>query len=73
MESELILEMFGDRVRMFRKAAGLSQEELADLAAIHRTYLRSVERGERNISLVNIVRLARGLKVSPSELMNGIL
>ena len=72
MEAHAILEEFGNRVRMFRKAAHLSQEELADLAELHRTYLSSIERGERNISLINIVRLARALNISPSQLMEGI-
>jgi transcriptional regulator with XRE-family HTH domain len=72
MESDPILETFGDRVRLFRKAAGLSQEDLADLAEMHRTYLSGIERGVRNVSLVNIVRLAKALKISPSQLMEGV-
>ena len=60
---------FGDRVRELRSAAGLSQEALADVAGLHRTYVGSVERGERNISLDNIYALAKALKVPASSLL----
>ena len=60
---------FGTRLREVREAAGLSQEKLADLAGLHRTYVSSVERGKRNISLENIERLAVALGVSMRELM----
>lgn len=66
------LERFGDRVRMLRNEAGLSQEKLAELAELHRTYLSGVERGERNPSLVSIARIAKSLKISLSELMEGV-
>ena len=51
---------------------GVSQEALADMAGLHRTYLGSVERGETNISLENIVRIARTLRVPARELLSGI-
>lgn len=73
MEFNLVLKTFGERVRMFRKTACLSQENLADLAEMHRTYLSGIERGERNVSLLNIIRLARALEISPSLLIEGIL
>lgn len=63
---------FGAHVRELRLKRGLSQEDLADAAALHRTYIGSVERGERNISLLNIVSIARALKVSPSLLLERI-
>ena len=63
-----IRERFGDAVRARREELGLTQEELADRAGIHRTYLSDVERGSRNISLVNIERLAAALSLRPSEL-----
>lgn len=63
---------FGLRVRELRVKLGLSQEGLAEVAGLHRTYVGSAERGERNVSLVNIVRLAEALGVDPSELVRGL-
>ncbi|MFZ2208076.1 MAG: helix-turn-helix transcriptional regulator [Porticoccaceae bacterium] len=57
------------RIRLERERQGLSQEALADKAALHRTYIGSVERGERNISIDNIERIAGALGVSPSSLL----
>lgn len=56
-------------LRELRGSRGLSQEALADLAGLHRTYVGSVERGERNISIDNVEKLAVALKVPPSELL----
>ncbi|MGW9133774.1 helix-turn-helix domain-containing protein [Streptomyces sp. NPDC055681] len=67
-----MLVKFGRRMRELREAAGLSQEALADLAHLHRTYIGSVERGERNVSLVNITRIAQALGVSSSALLAGV-
>ena len=60
---------FGERLREIRRKKGISQERLAGLAGLHRTYVSGVERGERNISLVNIERLALALDVAMSDLM----
>jgi transcriptional regulator with XRE-family HTH domain len=62
---------FGERLRQLREKAGVSQEKLAELAGLHRTYVSSVERGKRNISLVNIERLAEALGVPLRALMPG--
>ncbi len=66
-------KVFGQNVRRLRKRRGFSQEELAERAGLHRTYIGSVERGERNISLENIVALARALGVSLAELVEGVV
>jgi len=60
---------FGVQLREIRRKKGISQERLADLAGLHRTYVSGVERGERNISLLNIERLAIALDVAMSDLM----
>jgi len=63
-----IQKHFGERVRELRKEKGLSQEALALVCELDRTYIGGVERGERNISLLNIYRIADALGVSPREL-----
>ena len=60
---------FGKRLREVREEAGISQEKLAELAKLHRTYVSSVERGKNNISLVNIEKLAAALGVPMRDLM----
>lgn len=62
---------FGERVRELRLAVELSQEGLADASGLHRTYISSLERGQRNVGLDNIVILAKTLGVSPSALLEG--
>lgn len=64
------LENFGIRVKSFRNRLRLSQDELAEKADLHRTYVGAVERGERNICLTNIFKLADALEVSPKELFD---
>ncbi len=63
---------FGDRVRARRQKLGLSQEALALRAGIHRTYIGSLESGDRNPSLDNIARLAAGLGIDAAELVRGL-
>jgi transcriptional regulator with XRE-family HTH domain len=65
----VILKLFGERVRVLRQARTLSQEALALAAGLDRTYIGGVERGERNISLLNIQKIAQALKVSPADLL----
>ena len=66
------LQRFGVQVRAERERLGISQEELADRAGLHRTYLSDVERGERNIGLLNVIKIARALGVSASILFSNI-
>ena len=62
------LKEFGNRLRELRLNKGYSQEKLAEIAKMHRNYVGMVERGERNITLLNIKKLARALKVETKEL-----
>lgn len=64
-----ILATIGANIRFYRKNLKLSQEQLADLADLHRTYIGSVERGERNISALNIEKIATVLGVEPAKLL----
>jgi transcriptional regulator with XRE-family HTH domain len=66
------LQCFGARVRAERERLGISQEELADRAGLHRTYIGGVERGERNIGLLNLIRIARSLGVSSATLLSDL-
>ena len=65
-----ILVLFGKRVQELRKQNFLSQEELADKANLHRTYIGMIERAEKNITLVNIEKLANALNVSINTLFD---
>jgi transcriptional regulator with XRE-family HTH domain len=69
MPNQAIRLRFGARIRQLRAGKGWSQEELADRASLHRTYVGAIERGEQNISLVNIEKLAATLGVSLAELI----
>jgi transcriptional regulator with XRE-family HTH domain len=67
-----ILLRFGGRLRKLRKVRGLSQEALAGLCDLDRTYIGGIERGERNVSLRNIEVIAKALGLSVSELTRGL-
>jgi transcriptional regulator with XRE-family HTH domain len=63
------LKRFGERVRELRIKKGLSQEQLAEISGLHRTYISSLELGKRNVSLINIFALAKALGVTPDKLL----
>jgi len=63
---------FGKAVRALRTERGLSQEKLAELSEIHRTYIGDVERGTRNIALVNMLKIATALDITLSELIQNM-
>lgn len=63
------LQAFGSAIRVLRQQRGLSQEALADAAGLHRTYIGSVERGERNLALGNCYALADALGIKLAELL----
>ena len=71
MKSEILLK-YGQVVRKIRLEKGISQETLADLSGLHRTYMSDVELGKRNVSLENIDRIAHSLEVSISEIFKQI-
>ena len=63
---------FGKQVKKIRQQNGLSQEGLALLCGLDRSYIGGVERGERNVSLINLYKIAKALNISLSDLFNGI-
>jgi transcriptional regulator with XRE-family HTH domain len=65
-------DVLGKTIREMRLKHGLSQERLAELAGLHWTYIGGIERGERNVSLVNIVKIAKALRTTPSLLLSRI-
>jgi transcriptional regulator with XRE-family HTH domain len=67
-----ILVSVGKAIRQFRNVAGVSQEELAARAGVHRTYIGGVERGERNLGVKNLVSISRALGVPASELLKAV-
>jgi len=68
MDNKEILIKFGEKVRNLRKERGLSQEELSFRAELHRTYIGMIERAEKNITLINIEKIAKALNVEIKEL-----
>lgn len=69
MDKEPILLQFGHKVQEIRKARNLSQEQLAELAGVHRTYIGMIERAEKNITLCNIEKIAKALNIEIKELL----
>ena len=68
-DTEGTLRNLGDAIRAARKEVGLSQEALADAAGLDRSHMGKIERGERNVSVLNVVRVAQALGVSVTSLM----
>lgn len=73
MNKEPILLKFGKNVQEKRKSIKLSQEQLAELAGVHRTYIGMIERAEKNITLCNIERIAKALNVDICSLLKWII
>ena len=71
-ENVSVTEKFGQRIRRLRKERGLSQEDLAELSGLDRTYISGIERGVRNVALRNIEALAQALGVSISDLFEDV-
>ncbi len=67
-EARKELRAFGEGIRRGRNALKVSQEDFAELCGLHRTYVGQVERGEKNVSFVNILRISAALKMRPSDL-----
>ena len=72
MREEIALINFGKKVKAIRNEQRISQEKLAELSELDRTYISSVERGQRNISILNIIKIADALSVKVSSLLEGI-
>ena len=64
-----LLAKFGGRLKKIRQEKNMSQEKIAEICNLHRTYIGSAERGERNISILNLHKIARALGVDASELI----
>lgn len=71
-ERPLVLVNFGLAVRQFRKARGMTQEAFADACEIDRSYMGGIERGERNLALVNVARIIETLEMKPSEFFKAL-
>lgn len=72
MEDQFFAKKIGGRIRFIRKQAGMSQEALADKSGLHTNYLGAIERGEKNVSVESIMKIARGLNVTLEELFRYI-
>lgn len=68
-EAKAELKKLGDAIRARRNDLNVSQEDFAELCGVHRTYIGQIERGEKNISFSNLLRVARAVRVKPSALL----
>ncbi|MBN8625719.1 MAG: helix-turn-helix transcriptional regulator [Planctomycetes bacterium] len=72
LDDQKFLAALGERLRIARTAAGLTQVQLAAKTGLHRTFIGSVERGERNVSILNLRLLSRRLRVTLNALVDGL-
>lgn len=68
-DDKQFLQRLGDRIRERRAAANLTQAALAEKCGLHRTFIGSVERGERNVALLSLRKIAKALRTTPAELL----
>jgi transcriptional regulator with XRE-family HTH domain len=69
VEGKAELRALGDAIRAERERIDVSQEDFAELCGVHRTYVGQLERGEKNVSLTNVLRVARACRIKPSTLL----
>lgn len=72
MTANKSLKVFGEKVKEYRLKQNLTQEELADMVNLHRTYISLIERGLKNITLLNILKITKALKINVSNLLEDI-
>jgi len=70
MDNKKELQKLGKNIKKYRNHQSLSQEELAEIIGMHRTYIGMIERGEKNPTYLTLLKIARGLKINISELVN---
>jgi len=70
LQDKRFLQTVGDRIREIRTATGMTQEELGKKCDLHRTFIGSVERGERNVSILNLRQIARSLKTPLQDILS---
>ena len=66
------LHKLGNKIRLLRNQSQLTQEQLAELTGLHRTYIGGIERGERNVSILNLIRIAKALNITVSKMLEDI-
>jgi transcriptional regulator with XRE-family HTH domain len=71
-KNEAVQQALGRRIRELRSKRGWSQEDFADICGLHRTYMGSIERGERNLTIVSILTVAQHLEMTVSQLLSGL-
>ncbi|OWK38387.1 helix-turn-helix domain-containing protein [Fimbriiglobus ruber] len=69
LRDERFLQKVGDRIRERRAALNLTQAQLADRCGLHRTFIGSVERGERNVAILSLRKIAQALRATPADLL----